>query len=204
MGLMTLLKVAYEQPANANLANLANPNLKLVENSDKLAGLAALALATTTSPKTINISHSDAMAEKRRQKVLMMLATPPLTKRVIINDTDSNSDNVIITVGLHDIGTCELLIPKAQFDPFDLMLMIESLPSDESEVNNKAYLKQSSELKAHELMMLIRRAEISLALCDGELSVTPTKWIDDELAVLIRTHKSGLIKMLESEKKHDS
>jgi hypothetical protein len=202
MGLMTLLKVAYEQPANANLANFANPNLKLVENSDKLAGLAALAalaLATTTSPKTINISHSDAMAEKRRQKVLMMLATPPLTKRVIINDTDSNSDNVIITVGLHDIGTCELLIPKAQFDPFDLMLMIESLPSDESEVNNKAYLKQSSELTAYELMMLIRRAEISLALCDGELSVTPAIWIDDELADLIRLHKSNLIKILESE-----
>ncbi len=199
MGLMTLLKVAYEQPANANLANVANPKLKLVKNSDKLAGLAELALATTTSHKTINISHSDAMAEKRRQKVLMMLATPPLTKRVIINDADSDSDNVIITVGLQNIGTCELLIPKARFDPFDLMLMIESLPDDESEVNNEAYLKQSSELTAHELMMLMRKADIDLTLFDGELIVTPAKWIDDELADLIRLHKSELIKLLESE-----
>ena len=204
MGLMTLLKVAYEQPANANLANVANPKLKLVKNSDKLAGLAELALATTTSHKTINISHSDAMAEKRRQKVLMMLETPPLTKRVIINDADSDSDNVIITVGLQNIGTCELLIPKVRFDPFDLMLMIESLPSDESEVNDAAYLKQSSELTAHELMMLMRKADINLALCDGELSVTPTMWIDDELADLIRSHKLDLIKILEGERKNDN
>ncbi len=134
MGLMTLLKIAYEQPAIANLAKVANPHLKLVETSDKLAGLAALAIAATTSPKTINLNHSDAMAEKRRQKVLTMLATTPLTKRVMINDTDSDSEHVIVTVGLQDIGTCELLIPKARFDPFELMLMIESLPNDDERV----------------------------------------------------------------------
>ena len=203
MGLMSLLKVTYEQAANANLANVANPHLKLVENSDKLAGLAALALATTTSARTIVVSHKDAMAENRRQKVLAMLITPPFTKRAIINDTDSDSENVIITIGLQDIGTCELLIPKARFDPFDLMLMIESLSSDDSEVTNDVYLKQSSDLTVHELMMLMRRADINLSLCDGELIVTPARWVDVEMADLIRAHKSGLIKILESEKQHE-
>ena len=199
MGLMNLLKIQQGQPAIAIPAIRAIPSLAMLENSDKIAGIATIAIATTTSPKTINISHSDAMAEKRRQKVLMMLATPPLTKRVIINDTDSDIDNMIITVGLHDVGTCELLIPKTRFDPFGLMLMIESLPNDESEVNNAAYLKQLSELTAHELIVLMRRANIDLALCDGELIATPAKWIDDELADLIRIHKLELINILENE-----
>ncbi len=97
----------------------------------------------------------EALAEEYKKKVLMMKATQPFTKRVIINDTDIDSDKVIITVDLQDIGMCELLIPIARFDPFASMLRIESLPSDEREVNNAAYLKYSSELKTHQLMMLM-------------------------------------------------
>ena len=68
MGLMTLLKVGYEQPAIAILAIPAIPTPQGVESGDKIANIAGIAVATTSIHKTELICHRQAMAENRMQK----------------------------------------------------------------------------------------------------------------------------------------
>ena len=66
------------------------------------------------------------VAEARRQKVIAMLEAAPDTQRAIYTDSDSDPDNVILTVAVRACQqTCELLIPKATYDPWRLLELIE-------------------------------------------------------------------------------
>ena len=68
----------------------------------------------------------EARAEWRRQKVIAMLETAPDMQRAIYTDADSDPDNVILTVAVRACQqTCELLIPKAKYDPWRLLELIE-------------------------------------------------------------------------------
>ena len=79
------------------------------------------------------ISHSDAMAEKRRQKVLGMLTETPRIMRAMTNDLDSDPSNVIITIAVRGMGTCEALIPKQDYDDFKLMDIMDKLANKDNE-----------------------------------------------------------------------
>ena len=52
---------------------------------------------------------------------------------------------------------------------------------------------------ANELLVAIRGCGFTLNLVGDMLEVKQARWIDNELADLITTHKAGLIKLLESE-----
>ena len=65
--------------------------------------------------------------EARRQKVIAMLEAAPDTQRAIDIDVDSDMDSVILTVGVRNLATCEMLIPKAKYDPWRLLEIIERL-----------------------------------------------------------------------------
>ncbi|CAG1001359.1 hypothetical protein MTYP_02910 [Methylophilaceae bacterium] len=68
----------------------------------------------------------DRQQEARRQKVIAMLNAAPDTQRAIYTDTDSDPHNVILTVAVRACQqTCELLIPKAKYDPWRLLELIE-------------------------------------------------------------------------------
>ncbi len=68
----------------------------------------------------------EARAEWRRQKVIAMLEAAHDTQRAIYTDTDSDPHNVILTVAVRSCQqTCELLIPKAKYDPWRLLELIE-------------------------------------------------------------------------------
>jgi hypothetical protein len=68
----------------------------------------------------------EARAEWRRQKVIAMLEAAPNTQRAIYTDTDSDPHNVILTVAVRACQqTCEMLIPKAKYDPWRLLELIE-------------------------------------------------------------------------------
>ena len=68
----------------------------------------------------------EARAEWRRQKVIAMLEAAPGTQRAIYTDTDSDPHNVILTVASRTYQqTCEMLIPKAKYDPWRLLELIE-------------------------------------------------------------------------------
>lgn len=70
----------------------------------------------------------EARAEWRRQKVIAMLEKSPDTKRAIYTDTDSDPHNVILAIAVRACQqTCEMLIPKAKYDPWKLLELIERL-----------------------------------------------------------------------------
>jgi hypothetical protein len=52
---------------------------------------------------------------------------------------------------------------------------------------------------AIELLDAMSSCGFTLNLDGNTLEVKQARWIDDELATLIRTHKTGLIKILETE-----
>ena len=80
--------------------------------------------------QTIRQSKAEILAElqreARRQKVIAMLEAAPGTQRAIYTDTDSDPRNVILTVAVRACQqTCELLIPKAKYDPWRLLELVE-------------------------------------------------------------------------------
>jgi len=62
--------------------------------------------------------------EERRTKVLAILAENPNTPRAIITDVDCDPDNVILTIAIRDQYSFEMTIPKAKYDPFLFMELI--------------------------------------------------------------------------------
>ena len=63
--------------------------------------------------------------EARRQKVIAMLEAAPGTQRATYADTNSDPHNVILTVAVRNLATCEMLIPKAKYDAWQLLELIE-------------------------------------------------------------------------------
>jgi len=57
-------------------------------------------------------------------------------------------------------------------------------------------------MTAHELLLKMYEAGFIVRVNGGSLQVMQARWIDDELAELIRTHKSELIRIIESESSH--
>lgn len=73
---------------------------------------------------------SEPAAEGRRQKVLEMLRdTPGIRYAVMVDDPDT--DPVIMALGIRDVETCELAIPRAKYDPFLLLDLIERHGADD-------------------------------------------------------------------------
>ncbi len=54
-------------------------------------------------------------------------------------------------------------------------------------------------MTANELLLRMREAGFTAKADGNSLEVMQARWIDDELADLIRLHKVGLIEILESE-----
>lgn len=61
-----------------------------------------------------------------------MLNAAPGTQRAIYADTDSDPHNVILAVAVrYPAGaTCEMRIPKAKYDPWRLLELIERTGTD--------------------------------------------------------------------------
>ena len=79
---------------------------------------------TTTAiakPETLQCKQREA----RRQKVITMLDVAPDTQRAIYTDTVSEPHNVIVAVAMRHIATCEMVIPKAKYDAWRLLVLIE-------------------------------------------------------------------------------
>lgn len=62
--------------------------------------------------------------EERRKKVLAMLEERPEIQRAFVTDVDSDPDNVILTIAIRDQYSFEMAIPKAKYDPFTLLELI--------------------------------------------------------------------------------
>lgn len=69
----------------------------------------------------------DKQQETRREKALAILEAAPETLRGIYADTTSDPHNVIVAVAIRHLATCEMTIPKATYNPWRLLELIERL-----------------------------------------------------------------------------
>lgn len=75
--------------------------------------------------KIVAGSRLEQQRESRRQEVITILQATPNTQRAIYTDIDSDPRNVILTVAVRNLATCEMLIPKSKYDPWRLLELIE-------------------------------------------------------------------------------
>ena len=91
-----------------------------------LPSVASVAVATATDGKPETLL--DRQREARRRQVIAILEAAPDTPRAIYVDDASDPHNVILTVAVRACQqTCEMLIPKAKYDPWQLPELIERL-----------------------------------------------------------------------------
>ena len=88
---------------------------------------ATVAQQSVKSDATLTELQREARAEWRRQNVIAMLEAAPETQRAVFADTDSDPHNVILAIAVrHPTGaTCDMLIPKAKYDAWRLLELIE-------------------------------------------------------------------------------
>lgn len=85
-------------------------------------GAGHIAKKIIAKPETLE----DRQREARRQKVIVMLEAAPDTQRAIYADTTSDPHNIILSVAVRACQqTCEMKIPKAKYDPWRLLELIE-------------------------------------------------------------------------------
>ena len=93
-------------------------------HTPSVATVATVNVATEADVKPETLQ--DRQRETRRQKVIAMLEAAPGTQRAIYTDTESDPHTVILTVAVRSCQqTCELLIPKAKYDPWRLLELVE-------------------------------------------------------------------------------
>jgi hypothetical protein len=61
--------------------------------------------------------------EVRRQKALKQLAAAPDSPRVILTDTHSDPNHVILTIAIRHVAVAELMVKKSRYDPLLLLEM---------------------------------------------------------------------------------
>ena len=64
--------------------------------------------------------------ESRQKKVLAMLSENPNKQRAVYADTESDQGNVILAIAVRNLSTYEMLIPKAKYDPFLLLSLVDN------------------------------------------------------------------------------
>ena len=81
-------------------------------------------------PEILVALHLEQQQEARRENVLGMLEADPTLKRAIYADFESDVSNVILTIAIRDLGTCEMTVPKAKLDQWQLLALIDRVGAD--------------------------------------------------------------------------
>ena len=64
--------------------------------------------------------------EHRRQQVLQMMAEDDQPRKYYwLTDGKAHPDFVILVFAIRDVGTCEMYVPKEEYDPFLLMEIVD-------------------------------------------------------------------------------
>lgn len=107
--------------ATATVATLATVAPKSMPS---VATVASVAVANTRTVKTETLK--DRQREESRQKAISLMNESPGTLRGIFVDDEIDPDNIVLFVAVRScMQTCELLIPRATYDPFKLLELIE-------------------------------------------------------------------------------
>lgn len=82
-------------------------------------------------PEILAALRLEQQREARREKVLAMLAADPNMKRAIYVDTDSDPENAILAIAIRHTATFEMQVPRANFDPWQLLALIDKTGVDD-------------------------------------------------------------------------
>jgi len=69
----------------------------------------------------------DAGFEERRREVLAMLDKTPSIQRAVVTHPEVHAHAVIVTIALRGRAAGEVYIPKAQYDAFRLLQILQSI-----------------------------------------------------------------------------
>jgi hypothetical protein len=108
--------------ATATVATLATVDRGEAANVAKVAEVAVANSEGTTGELTSDVLSP---ADERRKAVLDMLEQEPSTTHAFITDDLTESNCVIVTVGIRGIGTCDLRIPREKYDGLAVLKLIE-------------------------------------------------------------------------------
>lgn len=64
-------------------------------------------------------------AEAGQRKVESMLANNPAIRYALATNAEGDPDDVLLTLAIRNLGTCDLRIPKARYDPFLIMRLLD-------------------------------------------------------------------------------
>jgi hypothetical protein len=108
--------------ATATVATVATVNRTNAPNVAKVAEVAVANLERTKGGFTSNVPSP---ADERRKTVLDMLAQEPSITHAFVTDDEAKADHVIVTVGIRGVGTCDLRIPRENYDGLAVLKLIE-------------------------------------------------------------------------------
>jgi hypothetical protein len=102
----------------------AIPATAATEDGKKTESVARVATVAVASPPNPETDLPDPVAESRLQRVLAMLAERPGIRYAVLTDSEANPAEVILTIAIRGVATCELRIPR-QYDPFLLLDLVQ-------------------------------------------------------------------------------
>lgn len=117
------------KPPLATLATSATYHAKGNAECSKVAEVAKVATTHDSKIAPLHEPSIELIAEmdKRSMRALAMLDRCT-ARRAVFNTVVG--DDVILTVAIRELGTCELAIPKAKYDPWRLLELIERMDTD--------------------------------------------------------------------------
>ena len=123
MSLAALIRGRRPTDRDSGEVATATPATPATLEAAKVRTVATVAtVAVADSPKRGSQPRPDPKTEDRRHRVLAMLTGDPALRLAVV--CDGEGDPVPVTVGIRDIGTCEVHIPAARFDPFTLLDLV--------------------------------------------------------------------------------
>lgn len=118
---MTLLEIIRKKRvATATLATPATDRPVLVPS---VATVASVAVAKQETSKVVLLEETQ--RERRREKVLALLAEKPGIQRAFLTDAEADPDGVILAIAIRGVASFEMLIPREKYDAFLLLELIQ-------------------------------------------------------------------------------
>ena len=116
------------------IRSLAQQGVNLRVDGDQLIVSAPKGSVASETMERLKEQKAAVMAElaapsdvKARRERLYQMMDEDDAERIYywITDTDSDPHYVILAMGIKDVGTCEMRIPKEKYDPFLLMEILD-------------------------------------------------------------------------------
>ncbi|MBA4143368.1 MAG: hypothetical protein H0X43_10300 [Nitrosospira sp.] len=81
-------------------------------------------------PEILAALQLEQQQEARRENVLRILEADSTLKRAVYADSKSDVNNIILIIAIRNLGTCEMAVPKANLDPWQLLVLIDKAGTD--------------------------------------------------------------------------